>query len=80
MNTASHAAATDFNGQTRIQILNSFGYIVLDRAPYFVAMIKSDPEAFTVVCLSQDEAEREAYEQLRAEVDPDLGYVFPDFA
>lgn len=58
--------------QTRFEILESFGYIILDRGQYHVAMVKDDPEAFTVVCDSREEAEKEAYQFLYNEVDPDL--------
>lgn len=65
-------AKNEFANQSRLEILNSFGYIIVDRKPYVVATISDDPEAFMVVCHSQDEAEQEAYQFLFHEVDPEL--------
>ena len=64
---------------TRAEILKSFGYIILDRGQYHVAMIKADPEAFTIVCDNSLSAEREAYAFLYDEVDMDIyDLPYPD--
>lgn len=61
-----------FSGMTRLEILESFGYIILEKGAYVVALIKEDPEAFLLVCKSWQEAEAEAYAFLFDEVDPNL--------
>lgn len=57
--------------KTRAQILASFGYIILDKGEFHVALIEQDPQAFLIICDSYEEAEDEAYEFLFNEVDPD---------
>ena len=52
---------------TKEELLNSFGYIVLGKAEYWVALIKDDPEAFLVVCESGEEAINEAFAFLQDE-------------
>lgn len=52
---------------TKESILDSFGYIVLDKGEYWVALIKDDPEAFLVVCESEQEAIDEAFNFLQDE-------------
>ena len=66
-----------FDNMTRLQILATFGYVIVHCDPYYVATIKGDPEAFMVVCDSQPEAEQEAYQFLFDEVDPKL-HALPD--
>lgn len=67
----------DFTGQTKIEILRRFGYDVSVCGHQFKAAIVEDPEAFSVVVDSEDEAIAEAYQFLQDEVDPEIGYIFP---
>lgn len=67
----------NFTEMSRIEILESFGYVVIERTPYHVALCKADPEAFMVICDNHDEAVKEAYAFLYDEVDPDLHALPP---
>ena len=69
---------TNFTGKSKLEILRSFGYEVAQHEGQFKACIKEDPEAFTLLVDTEEEAINEAYDFLLDEVDPDLGYVFPD--
>jgi hypothetical protein len=76
--TTVAAAPKTFDGMTRYEILKSFGYAIVHRGEYFVGLIVDDPDAFLVVCGSEDEAERESYESLLGSADPAM-YTLPDF-
>lgn len=68
----------DFKDKTKIEILRSFGYEVEASGHQFKGFIVDNPEAFTVVADSEVEVIDFAYEFLLDEVDPDLGYIFPE--
>jgi hypothetical protein len=67
----------NFTGQSKIEILRRFGYDVWPFCHQFKAAIVENPEAFTIILNSEREAIDQAYQFLKDEVDPDIGYVFP---
>lgn len=74
----------DFRNKSRAEILSAFGYSIVDGAlrgelGVWIAQIDDDPEAFTLRCETYEEAEREAYDFLMNEIDPEIGYKFPEF-
>lgn len=69
----------DFTGQSKEEILCSFGYKITEGNGTFGATIEQDPEAFTVAGFStKEEAVNEAYDFLLGEVSENL-YIFPKF-
>lgn len=69
----------DFSAKSKLEILHSFGYQVSEFEGEFKASITDDPEAFTVVVETKEEAIGAAYQFLLSEVDPAMGYIFPSF-
>lgn len=71
-------ANKDLTSKNKSEILASFGYAVEEVDGKFKAFIVQNPEAFSVVADDYDEVVMEAFMFLKNEVDPELGYVFPD--
>lgn len=64
----------DFRDKSRAEILNAFGYSIMNGAlrgepGVWIAQIDDNPEAFTLRCATYEEAEREAYDFLMDEID-----------
>lgn len=67
-----------FENQSKLEILESFGYKIFPAGAGFAATVPEDPDAFYLEDPDYDTVVDEAYGFLLGEVDPNL-HTLPEF-